>query len=229
MQDNTQVHVSNFLGWIEANPELSRPENDPLTQRIAKLIADERECPHLWFKVAVFVVVDDVEFVEDQLMGSPVTWPSRDDISAFSPSFACGRIWREFDVPDTADNAYRSCFVLCHLWGEYDFIEHCYREDGDWSHLCLYPCADDIEEALATHLGAPGALHVSRSAMHALNRVVGRPLNMAWTAEAARAAVERLAAAAPPHLAIDAAGVEFALRRYEACRGWEELEDDEAA
>ncbi len=225
----THERLSDFFAWIEAYPELSRRENDELTRRIARLVVEEHEHPHLWFLVAVFRTVGDAGFVEDALMSDPATWPTRDDNSRFSASFMCGRIRRDFDYPPTAANAYRSCFVLCHLWGERGFIEFSHREDGDWRALLGYAgWGDDIAPDVLADLGSPIKLRVSRSTQSALNRVLGRPMNATWTRSAAAAAIDRLAASAPPHLGLDAEGIDFALRRYEERHGWVALEDGEA-
>lgn len=229
MDYETQERLSDLFSWIETYPDLARRERDSLTRRIARIMDEYRDHPHRWFMSAVFRTVGDAEFVEDALMRDPATWPGREDSSSFSASFMCGRIWREFDVPHTADNAYRSCFVLCHLWGEHEWIESSHREEGDWGALLCYPgWGDDVAPDVLADLGAPNLFHVSRNARTALNRVLGRPLNAAWTQEAAVAAIERIAASAPPHLVLNGVGVEFALRRYEECRGWDDAEEDGA-
>lgn len=220
MDYETQERLFDFFAWIEACPELSRRENDELTQRIARLMDENRDHPHRWFMAAVLRTVGDAEFVEEELMSDPATWPGHDGVSGFAVDQLCGRIMQEFNPPANADIAYGSCLVLCHLWSERDLIRFHRREDESWGYLLTYPVwGDSIAPDVLADLGTLSLLHVSRNARTALNRVLGRPLNAAWRREAAVAAVERIAASAPPHLALGAVGVEFALHRYEECRG----------
>lgn len=226
MDYDAQERLLDFFAWVEACPDVSRRENDELTQRIARLMDENRGHPHRWFLAAVFRTVGDVEFVEDKLMGTRETWPGRDGDSDFAVDRLCGRIMQEFSPPENADIAYGSCFVLCHLWSERDLIEFHHRDEESWEYLLTYPVwGDNVAPDVLADLGSPIKLRVSRSAQSALNRVLGRPLNAAWARNAAAVAIDQLAASAPPHLALNGVGVEFALRRYEECRGWDDTEE----
>lgn len=167
----------------------------------------------------------DAEFVEEILVPESNRWPTRGALDEFEASYMCGRILADFQAY-TASAAYKDCLVLTHLWATRAWIENCHDANGDWSALSRYPeWGDETAPEVQQDLGCQGALIVREEARLALNRLLGQPLNKAWTTNGARAAVEGIAASAPSHLALNAAGVEFALRRYEECRGWDDTEE----
>lgn len=227
MDYEAQERLFDFFAWVEACPDVSRRENDDLTRAIAQLVEDNRDHPHLWFLVCVYRTVGDPEFIEDVLMPDSNRWPTKGALDEFEADYMCGRILADFE-PRTASAAYTDCLVLAHLWHTRGLVEHYHAEDGDWSALNDYPewgveTAPEVQQ----DLGCPSGLIVREEARLALNRLLDRPLNKAWTANGARAAVERIAAAAPRKLGLNAQGAEFALCRYEECRGWDDTDEDD--